>query len=91
MGKRFFEFARADKLDARQQRQTQAAQGVQQMQTGFVITLAAEGAAGAIEGHQQRTRRRQTFASLEARLEVLADFSHHRRSSACGAPGTRGE
>ena len=40
MGKRFFELAGADEFHARQQRQTQAAQGMQQMQTGTVIALA---------------------------------------------------
>jgi len=77
MGKRFFGLGRSDELDAGQQRQAQAAQGVQQVQAGFFITRAAQRSARSVEGHQQRTRRRQAFAGLEAGLEVFADLGHY--------------
>ncbi|MNE78334.1 hypothetical protein D3C80_1747280 [compost metagenome] len=80
MGKRLFGGAGPHKLHARQQRQTQAAEGMQHIQTGIVVilpALAVECAAGAVQSHQQRGRRRQALSRLQACLEIVANLGHH--------------
>ncbi|MNO85067.1 hypothetical protein D3C76_764270 [compost metagenome] len=50
---------------------------MQQVQSGLLVRRAGQCPTGTVEGHQQRARRRQAFASLEAGPEVFANLGNH--------------